>query len=52
VVDPSYTIGERNGYHALHASMEVIEQCNFHHRGACKFLLQLPRFRSVTNGRT
>jgi hypothetical protein len=52
VVDPSRTVRERDGHHALHAPMEIIEQCNLHHRGARKFLLQLLDLRSVGNGRS
>jgi NADH:ubiquinone oxidoreductase subunit 5 (chain L)/Multisubunit Na+/H+ antiporter, MnhA subunit len=44
------TVRERDGHHALHAPMEIIEQCNFHHRGARKFLLQLLDLRSVSHG--
>jgi hypothetical protein len=52
VADPSRTVRKRDAHHALHAPMEIIEQCDFHHCGSRKFLLQLLDFRSVGNGRT
>ena len=48
VADPPRTVRERDGHHALHAPMEIIEQCDFYHRGARKFLLQLLDLRSIS----
>jgi hypothetical protein len=49
VADPSRTVRKRDGHYALHAAMEIIEQCNFHQCGVDKFLLQLLRLRSVSH---
>jgi hypothetical protein len=49
---PSRTVRERNCHHPVHAPMEIIEQCDFHHHRARKFLLQLLRLRSISDGRT
>jgi hypothetical protein len=49
---PSRTVRERNYHRGIYAPMEIIEQCDFHHCGSRKFLLQLLDFRSVGNGRT
>jgi hypothetical protein len=50
VADASRTVRKRDGHHALHPAVEITEQCDFHHRGARKFLLQLLDLRSVSHG--
>jgi len=46
VADPVRTFHKRDGHHAIHAAMEIIEWCNFDQRRADKFLLQLLYLRS------